>query len=139
MATSTGAELPGSAPQSLGSTGSGTEGGGPPHSYFRSRRVLKDEVVKLPSHKKVPKERLENWLPILGIIIGLSICGYLIYNGISSVPHHQYCVILDDDFSSGYNHDVWTEEIQVGGYGYVHVAMSLVKVESNRNIQDRGI
>ncbi len=58
-------------------------------------------------------------LPILGILIGLSISGFLIYDGIKSVVKHNYCMVLDEDWSDGFNTNVWPKEVEVGGFGYV--------------------
>ena len=38
---------------------------------------------------------------------------YLAWSG---VPNNQYCLVLEDDFK-GINSDVWTHEIQRGGFG----------------------
>ncbi|KAI7513464.1 putative beta-1,3-glucan-binding protein, partial [Hortaea werneckii] len=43
--------------------------------------------------------------------------GFLIYDGLQSVSNLNYCPVLDDDFSNGFNNKVWTKEVEVGGYG----------------------
>lgn len=54
----------------------------------------------------------------MGIFIGLALGAYLVYDGWTSIPEHEYCLIYEDDFSSGIlNEDVWTKEAEVGGYG----------------------
>ena len=85
--------------------------------YFHSRRVKKGEVEKPWLDKSDPKEKWVTILPIVGIFIGLAISGFLIYDGIKSVVKHNYCLVLSDDFSDGLNTDVWTKEVQVGGFG----------------------
>ena len=92
-------------------------GNGAP-AYFRSRRIKKEQIEKpwLTSGKD-KKQKWQTLIPLLGLIIGFCIAGYLVYDGYSSVPQHEYCVVLDDDFSSGLNEAVWTKEAEVGGFG----------------------
>ncbi|KHO00226.1 glucan 1,3-beta-glucosidase [Metarhizium album ARSEF 1941] len=85
--------------------------------YFHSRRVKKGEVEKPWLEKKDPKEKWVTILPILGILIGLGISGFLVWDGLRNVVHHKYCPLLDENFAGGFNTDVWTKEVQVGGFG----------------------
>lgn len=87
--------------------------------YFHSRLVKKGEIEKPWLDKKDPKEKWVTIMPLLGILIGLGISGFLVWDGLSSVVHHKYCPVLDDTFGNGLNTDVWTKEVQVGGFGYV--------------------
>ncbi|KAG9248648.1 putative beta-1,3-glucan-binding protein [Calycina marina] len=84
--------------------------------FFHSRRVKKGEVDQPWRSKKDPKEKWVTIIPILGLLIGFGIAAFLIYDGISSVVHHKYCPVLNDDFSEGLNTDVWTKEAEVGGF-----------------------
>ncbi len=84
--------------------------------YFHSRRIKKGEVEKPWLDKRDPKEKWVTIIPIIGILIGLGISGFLIWDGINSVVQHSYCLVLDDTFAS-FNADIWTKEVQVGGYG----------------------
>src|SRR5205814_10152067 len=34
-----------------------------------------------------------------------------------SVEKHAYCLILDETCQNGINPDVWTQEVQIGGFG----------------------
>ncbi|KAH7122381.1 concanavalin A-like lectin/glucanase domain-containing protein [Dendryphion nanum] len=86
-------------------------------AYFKSRRVKRGEIERPWMDRKDPKEKWVTILPILGILIGLAICGVLIWDGLRSVSHHNYCQVLDDDFSGGFNDKVWTKEVEVGGFG----------------------
>jgi hypothetical protein len=86
--------------------------------YFHSRRVKKGEVEKPWLAKSDPKEKWVTILPIIGILVGLGISGFLVWDGIRSVVQHKYCLVLEDNFDS-FNADVWTKEVQVGGFGYV--------------------
>ncbi|KAI1334656.1 glycoside hydrolase family 16 protein [Xylariaceae sp. FL0016] len=84
--------------------------------YFHSRRVKNGEVEKPWLLKKDPKEKWVTILPLIGIIIGLGISGFLVWDGLQSVVKHNYCMVLDDEFTS-FNDQVWTKEVQVGGFG----------------------
>ncbi|CAJ2504577.1 Uu.00g119710.m01.CDS01 [Anthostomella pinea] len=84
--------------------------------YFHSRRVKKGEVEKPWLEKKDPKEKWVTILPIVGILIGLAISGFLVYDGLSSVVKHKYCMVLEDTFST-FDTKTWTKEVQVGGFG----------------------
>ena len=88
--------------------------------YFHSRRVFKGEAEKPWLKKPDPKEKWVTILPIIGLLVGLGISGFLVYDGLSSVVHHNYCPLMDEDFGSGtLDSSVWTKEVQVGGFGYV--------------------
>ena len=67
--------------------------------------------------KSDPKEKWVTIVPVIGIFIGLAISGFLVWDGLRSVVKHKYCPVLMEDFSSGLNMDVWTKEVQVGGFG----------------------
>lgn len=89
-----------------------------PSRYFHSRRVRKGEVEQPWRAKKDPKEKWVTIIPLIGLLIGFGIAGFLVYDGLSSVDHHKYCApVLNDDFSGGLNTDVWTKEAEVGGFG----------------------
>lgn len=79
--------------------------------------VKKGEIEKPWLEKHDPKEKWVTILPLLGILLGLCISGFLIWDGMRSVVHHKYCPVLDDDFSNGLDPSVWTKEVQVGGFG----------------------
>ena len=80
--------------------------------------MKKNESLEKPwLKKKDPKEKWITIFPILGLLVGLSISAFLIYDGINSVVKHKYCLVLHEDFSGGLNSDVWTKEVQAGGFG----------------------
>lgn len=85
--------------------------------YFHSRKLRKDQLQKQWNQKKDPKEIWVLILPLIGLIFGVGIAGFLVYDGFSSVVHHKYCQILDDSFSGGFNTDIWSREAEVGGFG----------------------
>ena len=107
-------------PSSIG-TSSGVHSANAGPRYFLSRRVRKGEIEKPWVGKPDPKEKWVTILPLIGIGLGLCLAGFLVYDGLSSVVHHKYCPVLDDTFSEGFNTNIWTKEVQVGGFGYAHL------------------
>jgi hypothetical protein len=91
--------------------------GGLSQKYFHSRRVRKGEVDQPWKSNKDPKEKWVTIIPLIGLSLGLALAGFLVYDGISSVVHHNYCPVLSDDFSNGLNTNIWTQEAEVGGFG----------------------
>lgn len=92
----------------------------PGTGYFRSRRVRKADAVPLPDKKKSKKEALLWGFPLGGLLLGLGLTGLIIYLKIASITHHKYCSVLSEDFSSGtLDPNIWTKEVQVGGFGLV--------------------
>jgi len=53
----------------------------------------------------------------MGIVIGLGIAAFLVYNGISSVVNRKYCEVFVEDWNQGFREDIWTREVEVGGFG----------------------
>jgi hypothetical protein len=104
-----------SAPTSRAASTTGYEAQRP--RYFHSRRIKKGEVQRPWLDKKDPREKWVTIIPILGILLGLAVSGFLIYEGLQTVQQHVYCSVFQDDFSSGFNSKVWTKEVEVGGYG----------------------
>lgn len=90
------------------------------------------EILSLPASKEGwnrlavakqerPREKWDWIIPLIGIFIGLSLVALLIYNGLTAVINHEYCSILDENFSRGFNINVWTKEVEFGGFEFVHV------------------
>ena len=67
--------------------------------------------------KKDPKEKWVTIIPLIGLLVGFGLAGFLVYDGLHSVVHHKYELVLDEDFSGGLNSAVWTKEAEVGGFG----------------------
>jgi hypothetical protein len=85
--------------------------------YFHSRRINKNE---LDQPWKLIKDPMEKWvtiIPIIGLLAGLAVAGYLVYDGVKSVVQHKYCPVYEDNFANGFNTDIWTKEAEVGGFG----------------------
>ncbi|KAK4938004.1 hypothetical protein LTR10_021493 [Elasticomyces elasticus] len=87
--------------------------------YFRSRRIKEQDVdLSWLKQKKDPRLKWLSLLPIIGLLLGFCVAGAYIFLGIKSVPIHKYCMVYQDDFSSStLNSDIWTKEVEVGGYG----------------------
>jgi len=85
--------------------------------YFHSRRVRKGEVDQPWKDNKDPKEKWVTIIPLIGLALGFALAGFLVYDGISSVVRHSYCPVFSDDFTGGFNTQVWTKEVEVGGFG----------------------
>ena len=86
-------------------------------TYFHSRRIKKGQVQRPWLDKKDPREKWVTIIPIIGILLGLAVSGFLIWEGLQTVQQHVYCSIFEDNFSSGLNTNVWTKEVEVGGFG----------------------
>lgn len=89
--------------------------------YFHSRRVKKGEIERPWLDKKDPREKWVWIIPMIGMFIGLSLAALLIYDGLRAVINHEYCPVLDEDFSRGFDTNVWTKEAEVGGFGFVEI------------------
>ncbi|KAF2873258.1 concanavalin A-like lectin/glucanase domain-containing protein [Massariosphaeria phaeospora] len=101
-----------------------------PGKYFRSRRIKKGEVERPYLRRKDPREFWVDAIPIIGFIIGLAICGLLIWDGVRRVAHHKYCEVLNDNFTS-WDDKVWTKEVEVGGFGNGQFEMT---TNTNENV-----
>ncbi|CAK7568608.1 MAG: hypothetical protein SEPTF4163_006604 [Sporothrix epigloea] len=88
-----------------------------PHRYFHSRRLAKGQAMKPWLAHRDPKEKWVTILPLMGIVIGLALSGILVWDGLRSVVRHKYCLVLSDDFSQGFRSELWTKEVQLGGFG----------------------
>lgn len=103
----------------MGSTTGSVMGANPPAPrYFHSRRVRKGEVEKPWLANKDPKEKWVTIIPVMGILAGCGLTGFLVYDGIHSVSNFNYCPVLMEDWSNGFNEKVWTKEVELGGFGY---------------------
>lgn len=107
----------GSAPPSRAASTTGFQH--QPPNYFHSRRIKKGEIERPWLDKKDPREKWVTIIPVLGILLGIAVSAFLIYDGLQTVQTHSYCSIYEDDFSGGLNSKVWTKEVEVGGFGYI--------------------
>lgn len=87
--------------------------------YFHSRRVKKGEIERPWLDKRDPREKWVTIIPLIGLALGFAFAGFLIYDGLKTVISHEYCPVLDEDFSGGLDSKIWTKEAEVGGFGFV--------------------
>jgi hypothetical protein len=100
-----------------GSRASGMEVRPRKNNYFQSRRIKKGEEERPWLTEHDSREKWQTIIPCIGLVIGLATCAFLLYDGISSVTNNKYCPVLEDNFSSGFNDEIWTKEVEVGGFG----------------------
>jgi len=88
-------------------------------NYFHSRRIKKGEVDRPWRGKKNPRDKFVDWVPYVGMFVGLAAAGIIIWNGLrTSVTNSKYCPVYLSDFSSGVlDESIWTKEVEVGGFG----------------------
>ena len=87
--------------------------------YFHSRRIKREEIEHPWRDRKDPREKWVTIIPIIGLVLGIALAGFLVYDGMRTVVNHTYCPVVDEDWSGGINSKIWTKEVEVGGYGYV--------------------
>lgn len=115
--------------QSRAPSVSENSGSGRPHSYFptsaqnqprrrkfKSARLTPGEYDEKPWALKHPKLKWERTIFYGSIALGVAIGAFICYLAYAGVTNHQYCLIMEDDFQS-INTDVWSYEIQRGGFG----------------------
>ncbi|CAF9941373.1 MAG: hypothetical protein ALECFALPRED_009087 [Alectoria fallacina] len=85
--------------------------------YFRSRRVKKGEVDHPWKTTNDPRKKWVTIIPLIGLALGFAVAGYLVYNGLTTIVSHTYTLVLNEDWSNGFNTNVWTKEVNLGGFG----------------------
>ncbi|KAH7381818.1 concanavalin A-like lectin/glucanase domain-containing protein [Cadophora sp. MPI-SDFR-AT-0126] len=86
-----------------------------PQRRFKSARLI-GEYEKPWKETPVKRRKWDYYIFWGGCTLGLVAGAFMCYLAWSGVPDNQYCLILEDDFKT-INSDVWTHEIQRGGYG----------------------
>ncbi|KAF2148422.1 glycoside hydrolase family 16 protein [Myriangium duriaei CBS 260.36] len=105
---------------------------------WRSSRLQPGEVYEKPwIHDKEPRKIYERILFCMGCFAGLCIGGYLIYVSWTNVTNSEYCIILDDNFTS-IDPEVWNYEIQIGGFGKGSFEWT-TSDESNIYVDENGL
>jgi len=88
-----------------------------PSTYFRSRRIKPEEDTEHPwKEKRDPREKWVTIIPLVGLAVGFLLAGYLAFNGLQTVAHHKYKLILDEKWNT-FDTAIWTKESNVGGFG----------------------
>ncbi|ETS61733.1 hypothetical protein PaG_03827 [Moesziomyces aphidis] len=55
---------------------------------------------------------------LIGVLLGIAAMVAVVLDGVLRVEKQdKLCLVLDDDFSKGFNKSTWSHEIQLGGYG----------------------
>ncbi|KAK9451882.1 concanavalin A-like lectin/glucanase domain-containing protein [Limtongia smithiae] len=90
-----------------------------PRLKFKSRRIPQGYISEKPwINDRQHGDRILLIITIITCVIGCGIMGVLIWSGISSVTNYKYCLVMEDDFSSGtIDTDLWTQEVELGGFG----------------------
>lgn len=88
-----------------------------PPAYFKSRRVRKGEQERPWLEQTDPREKWVWIIPVIGILIGLGLTALQVWAGLQRISKHSYCQILDEDWSGGFNEQIWTREVELGGFG----------------------
>ena len=83
---------------------------------FRSRRIVKGTIDRPELRQKDPRRIWITLFPVVGFLAGIFIIGYLSWSGYSSVSKHKYCKVFVDDFSNGFNPDIWQKQVETGGF-----------------------
>ncbi|KAL1955709.1 hypothetical protein VTO42DRAFT_8181 [Malbranchea cinnamomea] len=68
------------------------------------------------SDKKLKRTRVGNYIIWAFVVLGLGLSGLVNYMILRKVSKREYCLILDDQFSS-LDTTIWNHEVQVGGFG----------------------
>ena len=89
----------------------------PPSTYFHSRRKGQGDIEKPWLKTKDRRKPWVTWIPCIGLLAGVALSSLLIFDGMRSISMPDYCQILDEDFSGGFNTKIWTKEAEVGGFG----------------------
>ncbi|KAF4341366.1 beta-1 3-glucan-binding [Fusarium beomiforme] len=84
-----------------------------PRRRFKSSR-LQGEFEKPWLEDKKKQWNWDSTIFYTCIFIGLGIGGYLCWKETTSVPNHEYCLVMDDTFQ---NLDNWNHEVQMNGFG----------------------
>ncbi|KAF2636440.1 concanavalin A-like lectin/glucanase [Massarina eburnea CBS 473.64] len=85
--------------------------------FFTTRRITRGEAVKPWLQNRDPREKWVTIIPIMGVVAGLILGGFLVWDGLRSVTNYRYCTVLDENFSNGLDGTIWQKEVEVGGYG----------------------
>ena len=85
--------------------------------WFRSRKIKKGTVDRPWLDKKDPRAKWVTIIPVMGLLLGLAVSGFLVWGGVRSITNHKYCAVLTEDWSGGIDSKIWTKEAEVGGFG----------------------
>ncbi|EAW08576.1 glycosyl hydrolase family protein [Aspergillus clavatus NRRL 1] len=95
-------------------TGSSTATARPRRRFQSSRLIGEYEKPWLQTGKRRWDWDRTIFYSAIGIALALS--GFICYHSVASVPKNDYCLILDDDFST-LDTNTWNHEVQLNGWG----------------------
>ncbi|EEP77314.1 conserved hypothetical protein [Uncinocarpus reesii 1704] len=91
----------------------------PARRQFKSYRLNGEYEKPWLTDKRLQKTRVGNYIIWGFVAVGFALSGYINFSVTQKVSKHevvQYCLILDDQFSS-FNKEIWNQEVQIGGFG----------------------
>lgn len=88
-----------------------------PNVYFHSRRKDQGEIDKPWLKERNLRQPWLTLFPLIGIFLGFGLTGFMVWDGLRSNTLPEYCQILDEDFSGGFDEKIWTKEAELGGFG----------------------
>ncbi|KAK9467991.1 concanavalin A-like lectin/glucanase domain-containing protein [Lipomyces arxii] len=117
----TGSGMPSRKQSSAGGAGGSNEQAGriQRRRHFVSRRLPLGYSAEKPwlTHRSRAEKSL-SWIIVVAFVLGLGVIGVLTWYGTTEIVNNKFCIILDEDFSSGQlNTDIWQHEVQTGGFG----------------------
>ena len=85
--------------------------------YNKSRKLNHGHDLQQQEKGEIdPREKWVTIIPLTGFAIGLLAAAGLVVQGLLSIEHHKYSLILDEQWKS-FNTDIWTKESNIGGFG----------------------
>ncbi|KAK2592717.1 hypothetical protein QQS21_009592 [Conoideocrella luteorostrata] len=86
-----------------------------PRRRFKSSRLVGEYEKPWLNEWK----RETNWDSIIfysGVLIALCLSAYIAWDSVRTIPHNEYCLIMDDQFAK-LDTNIWSHEIQLNGFG----------------------
>lgn len=105
---------------------------------WRSSRLQPGEVYEKPwLSERDPRKLYERIMFFSGCFAGLCLGGWMMYQSWMEVTNSEYCMILDDNFTS-IDTSIWNYEIQIGGFGKGSFEWT-TSDESNIYVDENGL
>lgn len=80
--------------------------------------AAQERLAWLNSKEAKHIQRKNKRVVLIGIVMGVAAMVAVILDGVLRVEKQdKLCLVLDDDFSKGFNKSTWSHEVQLGGYG----------------------
>ncbi|KAK2740536.1 hypothetical protein FQN57_006039 [Myotisia sp. PD_48] len=88
----------------------------PPRRQFKSYRLNGEYERTWLDDKRLKKTRVGKYIIWGFVVAGLALSAYINFNVTQKVKRHEYCLILDDQFST-LDTKIWNHEVQINGFG----------------------